>query len=55
MRFIYKSRGKWDMKERGGNQELIQKESRVIFVQKRREHENKVEVEGYPIHLHMRG
>ena len=46
MRFIYKSRGKWDMKERGENQELMQTESRVIFVGKRREHENEVEVEG---------
>jgi len=34
------------MKERGENQELMQKESRVIFVWKRREHENKVVVEG---------
>lgn len=48
MRFVYKSRGKWDMKERGENRELMQKESRVIFVWKRREHENKVEVKGSP-------
>ena len=43
MRFVYKSRGKWDMKERGENQELMQKESRVIFVWKRREHENNMD------------
>lgn len=46
MRFVYKSRGKWDKKERGVNQELMQKESRVIFVWKRRDPENEVEVEG---------
>ena len=48
MRFVYKSRGEWDMKERGENRELMQKESRVIFVWKRREHENKGEVKGSP-------
>ena len=34
------------MKERGENQEFMQKESRIIFVGKRREHENELEVEG---------
>ena len=32
--------------ERGENQELMQKESKIIFVGKRIEHENEVEVEG---------